>query len=169
MTASEPSEWVFSSRELPQNRDLLPTISNGFLGTKLFDDKVFAAGIFNGDHLSSHRAMIPSTLPINITVLNVPEAKLEKSYTINSKIGCFLQTLNHHESATQVQQKVYAHKQYRNLIITELKAKTNFDQGCVLILQSCAATKSKDIDFQHEKKQGIQMLRCVAVHSVTLR
>ena len=169
MAGSELSEWVFSSRELPQNRDLLPTISNGFLGTKLFDEKVFAAGIFNGDHLNSHRAVIPSTLPINITMSNVPETKLEKSYTINSKIGCFLQILNHPDSATQVQQKVYAHKQYKNLIITELKAKTNIDQGCTLILQSCAGMKSKDIDFQHEKKQGAKMLRCFTVYYVPFR
>ena len=153
MADTESAEWLFASNELPHNKDLLPTIANGFLGTRIFSSCIYAAGIFNGDHLNSHRAAIPSTVPFDITLQGVP-GKLEKSYTINAKLGFFVQTITYNDVEIQVEQKIYAHKHYRNLIITDLKAKTNLSQGCTLVLQSFAGMKTKDIDFKHEKEQG---------------
>jgi len=158
MEGAESASWIFSSRTLPDDKELLPTISNGFVGTRIFDDRVYAAGVFNGDHLSSHRAMIPSTLPLNITLLKEPGQTSETCFTLNAKAGFFLQTINFDNNATQVQQKVYAHKYYRNLIITELKAKTNIKKGCTLLLQSFAAARSVDIDFNNEKKEDYNFM-----------
>ena len=164
MERTESTSWIFSSRTLPDNKELLPTISNGFVGTRVFGDRVYVAGVFNGDHLSSHRAMIPSTLPFNITLLKESGETSERCYTLNAKDGFFLQTINFDNNAVQVQQKVYAHKYYRNLLITEVKAKTNIEKGCTLLLQSFAAAKSVDIDFNSEKKEGLQkfLYGCIA-------
>ena len=154
MAVNQSNEWIFSCDKLPDNKELLATISNGFLGTRIFDDCIYAGGIFNGDHLNSHRAMIPSTIPVNITLKNIPEADLKNCYSLNTRLGCFVQTIRCKDNAIQVEQKIYAHRHYKNLIVTELKAKTSIETGCTLILESFAEITSKDIEFKSEQRKG---------------
>lgn len=150
---AEYSEWIYSSDELPKNRELMATVSNGFLGTRIFDESIYAAGVFNGDHLNSHRAIIPSTIPVQISFKNIPESNLKRCYTLNAKNGCFMQTIKW-QGHFQVEQKVYAHRSYRNLIITELKAKTTQDKGLKIVLKSQSGKQSNDFDFQHKIMKG---------------
>ena len=159
MARDESSEWVYSCDMLPHNQELLATISNGFLGTRIFSESIYAAGIFNGDRLNSHRASIPSTLPVEISLENVPEDKLKTLYTLNAKNGCFTQAIKSMDDSIHLEQSVYAHKYYRNLIITEVRAKTTNESGFNVLFKSCSEKQSKDIGFKHEERTGSKYLQ----------
>ena len=147
--------WNYSTSKLPDNEELIATIANGFLGTRIFSDTIYAAGVFNGDHLTSHRARIPSSLPTKLSV-NLQTPKAEQLYTLDIQNGVFLQSLTASDNSYAVTQKTYAHGYYRNLLVTEVQVKTNVDKGISVLLESNMGASSSDISFSSEILQGIQ-------------
>ena len=159
MAGFEYNEWQFTATKLPTNKELMPTISNGFLGTRIFDDTIYAGGVFNGDALNSHRARIPSTIPIHIDISFHDNRTCEatRKYKLDAKNGCFEQSLLAFSGAVEIQQKIYAHRAHRNLIITEVKAKTSLQNGFKMSLKCHMGAESDDITLKKLKIEGISL------------
>ncbi len=151
--------WKYTTSKLPENQELMATVSNGFLGHRLFSDTIYAAGVFNGDHLSSHRARIPATLPTKITIQADEEISNENSeerlYTLDARNAAFLQTITAADQSYVVQQVTYAHRHYKNLLITEVQAMTTREKGVSLTLENDTVKQSPDIKFTQQVLKGI--------------
>ena len=62
----------------------MPTIANGFVGTAIGSDKVFINGVYSGQGIQSHRAVIPSVLDVNI---ELGDSVLHREYSLNVAEG----------------------------------------------------------------------------------
>eukprot|EP00794_Sanderia_malayensis_P018525 gene18525-20383_t len=145
--------WQFETTKLPDNPDLMATISNGFIGHRIFSDTIYCAGVFNGNHLSSHRARIPSTLPsiIEVNVGNGGEEctgdEEQRYYALDANNAVFTQTVTTSNSSYTIVQTTYAHRHYRNLLVTEVKAKTANESGITITVKNNMGKASSDIRF----------------------
>ncbi len=153
------SEWQFTTSKLPENHELMATISNGFLGHRILSDTIYAAGVFNGNHLNSHRARIPSSVPTQMTVIAHKDLAVteERLYTLDVKNAVFIQTITANDKSYEITQTTYAHRLYKNLLVTEVKAKTSREGGISVRMQSNAGKASADISFTSQKFKGISL------------
>lgn len=76
---------VFTSTSLPSDPRLLATVTNAYLGTRVYRDILHVNGVYNGAVGDTHRADIPS--PVNVR-MTVPGAdSLAETFTLNTRTG----------------------------------------------------------------------------------
>lgn len=85
MADGEGDPGVFTATALPGDPRLLPTVTNAFLGTRVFRDILHAAGVYSGAAGDTHRADLPSPLGLRMAA---PGARSPaESFTLNTWTG----------------------------------------------------------------------------------
>ena len=85
MADGEEDPTVFTSTSLPSDPRLLATVTNAYLGTRVYRDILHVNGVYNGAVGDTHRADIPS--PVNVR-MTVPGADgLAETFTLNTQTG----------------------------------------------------------------------------------
>uniref|UniRef100_A0A8C9N0K0 Protein-glucosylgalactosylhydroxylysine glucosidase n=1 Tax=Serinus canaria TaxID=9135 RepID=A0A8C9N0K0_SERCA len=85
MADGEGDPGVFTATALPGDPRLLPTVTNAFLGTRVFRDILHAAGVYSGAAGDTHRADVPSPLGLRMAA---PGARSPaQSFTLNTWTG----------------------------------------------------------------------------------
>eukprot|EP01084_Bolivina_argentea_P215462 365804_1 len=141
------SLWYYSSnaRVLPENSsifmtDTLPnetfaaSIGNGYIGmavgTQSQSQYMYINGVLNGhdkyqNGTQSHRAPIPNTNYISLAFLNynAKDINIEYKLDINNAVFSFIYT--HQKHYWNVEQMIYTHRVYKNLVVTQINVNIN--------------------------------------------
>ncbi|XP_022098202.1 protein-glucosylgalactosylhydroxylysine glucosidase-like [Acanthaster planci] len=138
---------VFESAELPTEACCLPAVGNGYLATVVYSDTIYVNGLYNGRGGASHRARIPSTAAIKISLpakVNISK----ESYSLELENGTF-----HRKVRTDVafiEQRIYAHQNVSYILVNEIVV-TRTGQPTdpiTLRLMNNTGIDSKDINFK---------------------
>lgn len=110
--------YFYSICRLPEDRNVLPTLSNGHVGYTVFSDSVYMNGLYNGLYGLSHRARIPNYASIQFSY-EKQNISSNASYILNVKAGTF-QTILSNEDVILVHLN-YPHRFYTRAIVNEVK------------------------------------------------
>ncbi|NXI69620.1 PGGHG glucosidase, partial [Anseranas semipalmata] len=144
---------VFTSTCLPSDPRLLATVTNAYLGTRVYRDILHINGVYNGAVGDTHRADIPSPLNVRMTMPGV--GKLAETFTLNTRTGTFshvLQSPNY--TATH---QIYAHHSLVHLMAFSItiRRSARTSQPITVQLQTPFVPKSQDLDlYQGPDFQG---------------
>jgi len=146
---AEPSATNFESSALSWDPRLNPSVGNGYLATTVYSDTVYVSGIFNGRGAKtpSHRARIPSTAAI-IVRSNLTSNATEELFRLNVEQGVF-----YHRIVVQnltLEQKIYAHRVHRHLLVTEISLQNNMRDTVSIFLSNVFGPPSADIEFHRD-------------------
>ena len=155
------------TRQLPTNlstvtvRDsvagsFMASVGNGYLGTVVYGDAIHVSGVFNGKSYPkkrpvypvyygqhAHRARIPSTAAIEFKVRGVSG---NESFALDVYDGVFYKWFASKQST--VEQRVYGHRERRNLLVVEITAKNDGPEEMIVDLTEKRGNKSLDVDFK---------------------
>lgn len=165
MKASSPTRFITDT--LPtdtqrvtvcqsKNGTIMPSVANGYIGTVIYSDTVHVSGVFNGKaypkrkdvypvhfYQHAHRARIPSTTSIDFAVQGV---RGKTSYALDVLEGVFYKWLT--ADRLYLEQRIYAHRSRKNLLIVEISAKNNADKEFMMSLTSNQGDSSIDVGFK---------------------
>ncbi|NXH41037.1 PGGHG glucosidase, partial [Dicaeum eximium] len=91
MADGEGDPGVFMATALPGDPRLLPTVTNAFLGTRVFRDILHGAGVYSGAAGDTHRADVPSPLGLRMAAPGAHSPA--ESFTLNTWTGTFSHTI----------------------------------------------------------------------------
>lgn len=172
-TKKLPSE-DFSSVSITGNRagNMMPTIGNGYVASVLYSDTVYVSGLYNGKAYPkfypiypinitqhTHRARLPSTCSLAFEVFGIQG---DSSYALDIRKGIFYKWFDAvvgNETLT-IEQRFYAHRQLRHLIVVEITIKNDLSQNVTLNVSNNFGEYSKDIGLKQytvDKKLGMEM------------
>ncbi|RLV97182.1 hypothetical protein DV515_00011997 [Chloebia gouldiae] len=152
MADGEGNPGVFTATALPGDPRLLPTVTNTFLGTRVFRDILHAAGVYSGAAGDTHRADIPS--PLGLRMAAPGTCSPAESFTLNTWTGTFSHTIQ--SPGYMATHQLYAHHSLVHLMafsitIRRLDGSTH---PITVQLQSLFVPQSQDLhltpgpDFQ---------------------
>ncbi|XP_015485065.1 protein-glucosylgalactosylhydroxylysine glucosidase [Parus major] len=142
---AEGDPGVFTATALPGDPRLLPTVTNTFLGTRVFRDILHAAGVYSGAAGDTHRADVPS--PLGLRMAAPGACSPAESFTLNTWTGTFNHTIQcPGYTATH---QLYAHHSLVHLMafsitIQRLDGSTH---PITIQLQSLFVPQSQDLDL----------------------
>ncbi|NXJ68026.1 PGGHG glucosidase, partial [Rostratula benghalensis] len=153
---------VFTSTSLPSDPRLLATVTNAYLGTRVYRDILHVNGVYNGALGDTHRADVPS--PINVR-MRVPDADSPaETFTLNTRTGTFSHQLQSTDyTATQ---HIYAHHSLVHLMAFSITIRRSAPttQPVTVQLRTPFVPKSQDLDL----KQGPDFQGAHYVYGQTL-
>jgi len=156
-----PETYVLKSSEWLNDSRFYPDIGNGFIGTQLFSESVFASGLYNGAGSKSHRARIQYLLPYAVRPYT------DSNWNIELNMYDAIVKLNHKNvnKSLKIQQLIYVHRSYVNLIVTEIIVE-KFSSDCFMLeLFDFSGEVSKDLTLL---KRSIRLSRSDNVFSTCL-
>lgn len=135
----------------PQN---LPIVANGYVGTLVASNTTFISGVYNGfsSVTPSHRARIPGTVSITVDNSEPTAAALDMERAEFLILGAI--------DGLQVEQRTYAHREIRNLLVHEITLCPDEYGACsgqctgpvTLELSLNSGGPSSDIDFNFVRR-----------------
>ena len=175
----------FSTVSITGNRpgNMMPTIGNGYVASVLYSDTVYVSGLYNGKAYSkrypiypinitqhAHRARLPSTCSLAFEVFGIEG---ESAYALDIKRGIFYKWFDAEvgNETLKIEQRFYAHRQLRHLIIMELTAKNDLSQNVTLNTSNNFGEYSKDIGLKQytvDKKLEMEMAYGGVRYSITM-
>ncbi|XP_051778005.1 protein-glucosylgalactosylhydroxylysine glucosidase isoform X2 [Erpetoichthys calabaricus] len=140
-------DYIFTSDKLPSDPRYMATVSNGFVGTRVFDELIHVNGVYNGGLGDCHRANIPSPLAVRINMNEISQEDLKHSYTLDTHAGWFTHTLSSDDVI--VTQKILAHRVHLNLLVMEIIMERKQTPGPSVNVQllNSFSPQSQDIAF----------------------
>lgn len=86
MDNSEDDPTIFSTHCLPGDPRFWATVTNSYLGTRVYHDVIHVNGVYNGAGGNTHRAILPS--PINVQ-LKAPAGTepLTETFALDTNTG----------------------------------------------------------------------------------
>ncbi|XP_053781391.1 protein-glucosylgalactosylhydroxylysine glucosidase isoform X2 [Desmodus rotundus] len=99
---------LFTAHSLPSDRRLWASVTNAYLGTRVYHDTLHVSGIYNGALGDTHRAVLPSPLNIQLEAPVGTGEQLTKTFILDTNTGSFLHTLE--DSSFRASQRIYAHR-----------------------------------------------------------
>ena len=156
----------FVTDELPDQRsrttiryskdgNFMPSVANGYIGTVIYSDTVHVSGVYSGRaypkkypiypvylYQHAHRARIPSTASINFRINGI-EGK--SSYALDVSEGVFYRWFK--AVNLTVEQRIYAHRTRKNLLVVEITAKNDASRNFSMSLIPNMGYVTKDIHF----------------------
>ncbi|XP_066467270.1 protein-glucosylgalactosylhydroxylysine glucosidase isoform X1 [Tiliqua scincoides] len=109
---SEDDPAVFTSSTLPSDPRLLATVTNAYVGTRVYRDILHVNGVYNGRVGDTHRADIPS--PLN-TRMNAPaEDRLSETFSLDTRTGTFSHAIQSPDYIAT--HRIYAHQSLVHLL-----------------------------------------------------
>ncbi|XP_072194702.1 protein-glucosylgalactosylhydroxylysine glucosidase isoform X2 [Excalfactoria chinensis] len=147
MADGEEDPAVFTSTCLPSDPRLLATVTNAYLGTRVYRDILHVNGVYNGAAGDTHRADIPSPLHVRMTVPDGGDMPVE-TFTLNTRTGTFSHKLQS-PSYTATHQ-IYAHHSLIHLMAFSItiRRSAGTSQPITVHLQTPFVPKSQDLDLQ---------------------
>ncbi|XP_042641242.1 protein-glucosylgalactosylhydroxylysine glucosidase isoform X2 [Tyto alba] len=145
MADGEEDPAVFTSTSLPSDPRLLATVTNAYLGTRVYRDILHVNGVYNGAAGDTHRADIPS--PVNVR-MTVPGAdSLAETFTLNTRTGTFSHVLQTTDYAAT--QQIFAHHSLVHLMAFSItiQRSAHTTQPITVQLQTPFVPKSQDLDL----------------------
>ncbi|NWI10896.1 PGGHG glucosidase, partial [Crypturellus soui] len=145
MADGEEDPAVFSCASLPADPRLLATVTNAYLGTRVYRDVLHVIGVYNGAAGDTHRADIPS--PANVRMVKPGADELSETFALDTRTGTFSHVLRSADcTATQ---QIYAHHSLVHLMAVSvtIQRAARATQPIELQLQAPLALKSPDLDL----------------------
>ncbi|XP_021501919.1 protein-glucosylgalactosylhydroxylysine glucosidase isoform X1 [Meriones unguiculatus] len=146
MDGSEDDPTIFSTHCLPSDSRLWATVTNSYLGTRVYHDTIHVNGVYNGAGGGSHRAILPS--PLNVQ-LEAPEGteQLTETFTLDTNTGSFLHTLE--GPSFRASQCIYAHRVLPHVLAfsVSIERLTTGNKPITVLLQVAFSPESPDLDL----------------------
>ncbi|XP_025031591.1 protein-glucosylgalactosylhydroxylysine glucosidase isoform X3 [Python bivittatus] len=103
---------IFTTDALPSDTRLLPTMTNAYLGTRVYRDILHVNGVYNGAVGQTHRADLPS--PVNVRMDVDGANDLRETFCLDTRTGTYIHTAQCSEyTATHT---IYAHQSLLHLL-----------------------------------------------------
>ncbi|XP_009872417.1 PREDICTED: acid trehalase-like protein 1 [Apaloderma vittatum] len=136
---------VFTSTALPSDPRLLPTVTNAYLGTRVYRDILHVNGVYNGAVGDTHRADVPSPVNVRMTVPSVDS--LAETFSLDTRTGTFSHVLQSPDFAATHQ--LYAHHSLVHLMAFSITIhrSTRTARPITVQLQTPFVPKSQDLDL----------------------
>ncbi|KAG9462982.1 hypothetical protein GDO78_022677, partial [Eleutherodactylus coqui] len=83
MSDVEDDPWRFIAKSLPSDPRLMATMTNGYLGTRVYGEVLHVNGIYNGSVGDCHRANVPS--PLNVRLCAKKEEVVDERFCLDIK------------------------------------------------------------------------------------
>ncbi|XP_034626369.1 protein-glucosylgalactosylhydroxylysine glucosidase isoform X1 [Trachemys scripta elegans] len=148
---------VFTSSTLPSDPRLLATVTNAYLGTRVYRDILHVNGVYNGAVGDTHRADVPSLVNVRI---NMPgEDGLTETFTLNTRTGTFSHLLQ--SPGYTATHRIYAHHSLVHLLAFSITIKRSTIKGppVTVQLQMQFTPQSRDLDLHKGQDfQGAQYI-----------
>ena len=147
---------------------IMASVGNGYIGSIIDTDTIHVAGIYNGRALPkrwpiyplyfyehTHRARIPSTCAIRFTVVG---RSGEESYALDVSEGVFYRWFESDDKNMTVEQRIYAHRSRKHLMVVELSVTKSIGEIVTLSLTNNRGEPSKDVDLkEYSAKPGVMV------------
>nr|BAR88294.1 protein-glucosylgalactosylhydroxylysine glucosidase [Gallus gallus] len=146
MADGQEDPAVFTSTCLPSDSRLLATVTNAYLGTRVYRNILHVSGVYNGAAGDTHRADIPS--PVNVR-MTVPDGDVPvETFTLNTRTGTFSHKLE--SSSYTATHQIYAHHSLVHLMAFSItiRRSAGTSQPITVQLQAPFVPKSQDLDLQ---------------------
>lgn len=78
---------IFTARSLPSDPRLLATMTNTYLGTRVYHDTLHVSGVYNGASGDTHRAVLPSPLNVQLEVPGDTGDQLTETFVLDTNTG----------------------------------------------------------------------------------
>ncbi|NWI53990.1 PGGHG glucosidase, partial [Calyptomena viridis] len=143
MAQGDPA--VFMATALPADPRLLPTVTNAYLGTRVFRDILHVSGVYNGAVGDTHRADVPSPLSVRMAVPATDNPA--ETFALDTRTGTFSHTI---QSAGYVAtQQLYAHHSLVHLMAFSITIRRldSSTQPVTIQLQTLFLPQSQDLDL----------------------
>ncbi|XP_055987798.1 protein-glucosylgalactosylhydroxylysine glucosidase isoform X1 [Sorex fumeus] len=139
---------VFTAHSLPTDPRLLATVTNVYLGTRVYHDTLHVSGVYNGAQGDTHRAVLPSPLNVQLETAAGTEEKLTKTFALDTNTGSFLHTLE--GSSFRASQCIYAHRTLPHVLAFSVSITRLAEGRCpiTVLLQTPFSPESPDLDLQ---------------------
>ncbi|XP_068539805.1 protein-glucosylgalactosylhydroxylysine glucosidase isoform X3 [Anas acuta] len=145
MTDGKEDPAVFTTTCLPSDQRLLATVTNAYLGTRVYRDILHVNGVYNGAVGDTHRADVPSPLNVRMTVPGADS--LAETFTLNARTGTFSHVLQSTDYTATHQ--IYAHHSLVHLMAFSITIRRSAHTGqpITVQLQTPFVPKSQDLDL----------------------
>ncbi|KAM8813322.1 LOW QUALITY PROTEIN: protein-glucosylgalactosylhydroxylysine glucosidase [Rhynchonycteris naso] len=138
---------VFTAHALPGDPRLWATVTNAYLGTRVYHDTLHVSGVYNGALGDTHRAILPSPLNVQLEAPAGKEEQMTTTFVLDTNTGSFLHTLE--GSSFQASQRIYAHRTLPHVLAFSVSI-TRLATGSwpiTVLLQSAFCPESPDLDL----------------------
>lgn len=78
---------VFTAHSLPSDPRLLATVTNAYLGTRVYHDTLHVSGVYNGASGETHRAILPSPLNVQLEAPAGAGEQLINTFALDTNTG----------------------------------------------------------------------------------
>ncbi|XP_020767781.1 protein-glucosylgalactosylhydroxylysine glucosidase isoform X3 [Odocoileus virginianus] len=137
----------FTAHSLPSDPRLLATVTNAYLGTRVYHETLHVSGVYNGALGDTHRAILPSPLNVQLAAPAGTGEQLTKTYVLDTNTGSFLHTLE--GPSFRASQRIYAHRTLPHVLAFSVSL-TRLAKGSwpvTVRLQSAFSPESPDLDL----------------------
>ncbi|NXF10765.1 PGGHG glucosidase, partial [Smithornis capensis] len=143
MAEGDPA--VFTATALPADPRLLPTVTNAYLGTRVFRDILHVSGVYNGAAGDTHRADVPSPLSVRMAVPRMDNAA--ETFTLDTRTGTFSHTIQ--SPGYVATQQLYAHHSLVHLMAFSITIRRlgRSTQPITVQLHTPFVPQSQDLDL----------------------
>ncbi|XP_066220386.1 protein-glucosylgalactosylhydroxylysine glucosidase isoform X2 [Saccopteryx leptura] len=138
---------VFTAHALPSDPRLWATVTNAYLGTRVYHDTLHVSGVYNGALGDTHRAILPSPLNVQLEASAGTGEPMTTAFVLDTNTGSFLHTLE--GPSFRASQRIYAHRTLPHVLafrvsITRLATAS---RPVTVRLRSAFRPESPDLDL----------------------
>uniref|UniRef100_A0A8C2MVQ8 Protein glucosylgalactosylhydroxylysine glucosidase n=1 Tax=Cricetulus griseus TaxID=10029 RepID=A0A8C2MVQ8_CRIGR len=147
MDNSEDDPTIFSTHCMPSDPRFWATVTNSYLGTRVYHDTIHVNGVYNGAGGHTHRAILPS--PLNVQLEAPAGTKpLTETFTLDTNTGSFLHTLE--GAGFRASQCIYAHRVLPHVLAfsVSIERLTTGNKPITVLLPSSFSPESPDLGLQ---------------------
>ena len=155
VTDELPDQHSRTSIRFSKDGNFMPSVANGYIGTVIYSDTVHVSGVYNGRaypkkypvypvylYQHAHRARIPSTASMNFRIDGIQG---KSSYALDVSEGVFYKWFK--AVNLTVEQRIYAHRTRKNLLVVEITAKNDARRNFSMSLIPNMGYVTRDIHF----------------------
>ncbi|XP_027622479.1 protein-glucosylgalactosylhydroxylysine glucosidase [Tupaia chinensis] len=144
-TGEDPT--IFTAHSLPRDPRFFATMTNAYLGTRVYSDTLHVSGVYNGAGAQTHRAVLPSPLDVRLEAPAGTGEQLTTTFALDTNTGSFLHTLE--SPSFRARQCIYAHRTLPHVLACSVSI-TRMASGSwpiTVLLQSAFSPESPDLDL----------------------
>ncbi|XP_012507442.1 PREDICTED: acid trehalase-like protein 1 isoform X1 [Propithecus coquereli] len=138
---------IFTAHSLPSDPRLLATVTNAYLGTRVYHDALHVSGVYNGVGEDTHRAVLPSPLNVRLEAPAGTGEQLTETFALDTGTGSFLHTLE--GPSFRASQCIYAHRTLPRVLAfsVSIARRTMGREPVTVLLRSAFSPESPDLDL----------------------
>nr|XP_004654215.2 protein-glucosylgalactosylhydroxylysine glucosidase [Jaculus jaculus]XP_044993683.1 protein-glucosylgalactosylhydroxylysine glucosidase [Jaculus jaculus] len=156
---------IFTAHHLPSDPRLWATVTNSYLGTRVYRATLHVNGVYNGAKGDTHRAILPSPLNVQLETPEGAGQQLTKTYTLDTNTGSFLHTLE--GPSFRASQLIYAHRVLPHVLAfrVSIARLATGSSPITVLLRSSFSPESPDVELN--VGPDFQGLRYLYGHTLT--